>query len=765
MTNPILELKGRFHQAPSTGRPGSPALPKGALISTEEIEHLVGTLEAVRSYWKQRSDFKPLLSICYKMVIAKSNRMAAILGSEQSINSMIVGAKFTTESSPKHIITYCCDVKDIENGLEDLNKIKLILDHEFGSQVTDEALHVFYGNEKALKRPLSKAERSKRVRQLSAVESQGLSKTRFGSFIRDIYYIDRFFVEEHKDPIWESQLITLYDVGLSKADLLTRLDLHGEFVRSVDDLTWMVTPDQYQKIIDRAPFLVAMSVTDIGRIDARVGKFSGGVAYDVLLPNPENEPIIGVIDTLFDERVYFSPWVEYHCKVSEILIEPADYEHGTAISSLIVDGPALNPHLEDGCGRFRVRHFGVAKHDVNSSATIMDSIRSIVKTNKDIKVWNLSLGSPLEIDANFISPEAMLLDQLQFEHDIIFIVAGTNKRDAKKSVSKIGAPADSINSLVVNASTLANRPAEYSRSGPVLHFFNKPDLATFGGDRTDTMVVHSSIGHVKKLGTSFATPWISRKMAYLIYKMGFPREVAKALLLHSARGWNPERIDKNLLGFGIVPTHIKDILSSEKGEIRFVLHGRSEAYHTYTYEIPVPMRNEKFPYLAKATLCYFPKCSRSQGVDYTDTEMDIQFGRIDKEREGRVKIRSIDNNQQGDDQSLLLFEETVRKQYRKWDNVKHISEQIKSRSLPRKRLNLQSTNWGISIKTKERLVEKSGRGLRFGLVVTLREMDGVNRIDEFIQLCRANGWFVNEVDIHTRVETYEKAEESLVFNE
>mgnify|MGYP000287923948 CR=1 FL=1 len=36
----------------------------------------------------------------------------------------------------------------------------------------------------------------------------------------------------------------------------------------------------------------------------------------------------------------------------------------------------------------------------------------------------------------------------------------------------------------------------------------------------------------------------------------------------------------------------------------------------------------------------------------------------------------------------------------------------------------QSGLWGLSIKTKERLDPKAGRGLRFGIVVTLREMNG-----------------------------------------
>ncbi|MEI2803122.1 MAG: hypothetical protein V9E84_05330 [Trichococcus flocculiformis] len=79
------------------------------------------------------------------------------------------------------------------------------------------------------------------------------------------------------------------------------------------------------------------------------------------IPAPANEPTIGVIDTLFDERVYFGKWVEFHNMMDEnIPISSSDYNHGTAVSSIIVDGVAMNPKLDDGCGRFKVRHFGVA---------------------------------------------------------------------------------------------------------------------------------------------------------------------------------------------------------------------------------------------------------------------------------------------------------------------------------------------------------------------------------------------------------------------
>ena len=71
--------------------------------------------------------------------------------------------------------------------------------------------------------------------------------------------------------------------------------------------------------------------------------------------------------------------------------------------------------------------------------------------------------------------------------------------------------------------------------------------------------------------------------------------------------------------------------------------------------------------------------------------------------------------------------------------------------------------WGLTIKTKERLGPKAGRGLQFGVVVTLKEMNGVNRIDEFIKLCMVRGWLVNRIDIENQIDVYSKAEEEIEF--
>ena len=64
---------------------------------------------------------------------------------------------------------------------------------------------------------------------------------------------------------------------------------------------------------------------------------------------------------------------------------------------------------------------------------------------------------------NYISPEAAELDKIQCEYDVIFVVAGTNKTRKMTGTVKIGAPADSLNSLIVNAVDFNGKPASYTR--------------------------------------------------------------------------------------------------------------------------------------------------------------------------------------------------------------------------------------------------------------------------------------------------------------
>lgn len=737
--NNLLQLKGRFEQASrSTDGFGPTNLPAGQSVNVSKLQDLLKNLTELQTYWNAQSLLSgALITAHYIKVAAKSNRLKALLGnSSNKPNSSIVGAKFSTDASPKHLITHYVSRDILNESIQRLTDSIDILNQQFNGEIDYDAI------DKINKKKIPYTHKT-------------ILKTNFLNVIVDAYYVEKFDVAIEDALFEHDAIITLYKTDVKTIQLLEKIGINILSNRIMDETTVLLRPDELEILKTKAPFLIAMAVSDLSEITKDDFDFiDNGI---ITIGSPKNEPTIGVIDTLFDESVYFSEWVEYtNMLSSDIPVSQGDKEHGTAVSSIIVDGPTFNPHLDDGCGRFKVRHFGVASGSRFNSFTILRNISEIVAKNKDIKVWNLSLGSKLDIHPNFISPEAAILDKIQFENDVIFVIAGTNLSTGETKIRAIGTPADSINSIVVNSVDKDKQPSSYSRKGPVLSFFIKPDVSYYGGDAKKPMRVCTPSGEAFVQGTSFAAPWISRKLSYLIEVLGLNREIAKALLIHSATTWDKQESDPTLVGHGIVPIHVNDIVHSKDDEIQFVIQGVSEKYDTYNYKIPVPVVKEKHPFISKATLCYFPACSRNQGVDYTNTELDISFGRLNGE-----KIKTINNNYQTDEFNHYTWEDDARKLFRKWDNVKHIQEVFTGRNGELKAY--ENALWGLSLKTKERLEEPFGVGLNFGIVITLKEINGVNRIDEFVKNAQLKGWLVNKIDVDTRIDIFNIAEEELEF--
>lgn len=121
---------------------------------------------------------------------------------------------------------------------------------------------------------------------------------------------------------------------------------------------------------------------------------------------------------------------------------------------------------------------------------------------------------------------------------------------------------------------------QITRVGPVLSFFYKPDISYYGGDGNTIdqrmVVCKDSMGASYVTGTSFAAPWITRKMAYLIYAMGLSKEIAKALIIDAAAGWNSRDDLSYTIGYGVVPQHIDNIIYTPDDEIRFILTGTTD---------------------------------------------------------------------------------------------------------------------------------------------------------------------------------------------
>lgn len=742
--NNVLELKGnRFIQAPRTGSPSGPAMNGKKIVTSYHLKKLQEQIEQIKKFWQNEKKIFDgvLISVYYNKIVAKSNRISSLLKGEDS-NAAIVGAKFNAEKN-RHIITYFLAISDLEKSIERLSKASDILHQQFSGEISK----ITFDNKSIMAK--------EKFYKLS------LSMSLFKGIIADASYIDSFEIES-ASPELKQSIITLYDVKKDVKALFHELGINLLSTRILDNQTVFLDENQIELLYEKAPYLVSMATVDLAKLspDDFISEYKNNT---VVLPTPASEPVVGVIDTLFDEHVYFNEWVDYHEMVSDDIPKTSDdYRHGTAVSSIIVDGPRLNPWLDDGCGRFRVRHFGVAVGAEFSSFSIIKQIKSIVLENLDIKVWNISLGSNQEINDNFISAEAAALDQIQFENDVIFVIAGTNKVSAE--IVKIGSPADSVNSMVVNAVTKKGLSTQYSRRGLVLSFFAKPDVSYYGGSEEQYINVCEPLGEANVAGTSYAAPWIARKLSYLINVLGLNREVAKAMLIDAARGWSekpsPETI--SLYGHGIVPIKINDIVQTLEDEIKFVVSDISEKWNTYNYFFPVPMKNDKYPYIARATMCYFPMCDRTQGVDYTNTELNLHFGRLGPSD----KVKDIQGDKQNlddvlDGEQFYLLEGDARKLFRKWDNVKYIAERATKKLVAKK--SYENKNWGMEVKTNNRLNPKDGVGVRFGVVVTLKEINGVNRIDEFIKSCTLNGWLVNSIDIEHRIDIYQKLKEDIEF--
>ena len=730
---------------------------KSANISI--INDRVSEFESIFDYFKNDTYLNGycVFTVFCKKIMAKSNRLTWLLtfNDGKKANEWVVGSSFYGERNEFQQIVYAIPRLYIPKIIEKLNIVKTVFERSFGEIVTKEQLDYVSKFES----PDSKIfEKIKKTYFIDTIQQL--------TFIKEIK-VDLSYKETNKDVI--VNLIKL--PSISSKEILKKLGIQPLPVELPDDM-FLLDKNSANKLVKDLPYLVITQTVNFSTYD--LSEIPDSCFEDeIKINDPKNEPIIGVIDGLFAKNgkfvlrePYFTNWVE-----NIDMLEPnntpddvSDYAHGTEVDSLLVDLPTLNPQLDDGCGHFRVRHFGIATRKGVSVTYMLKVIRAIVEDpkNSDIQVWNLCLGNgECEINKSYISLEGALLDELQSKNEnIVFVVSGTNKKLNAPSNMKIGAPADSINSIVVNSCTIDETPASYSRCGPALSFFIKPDVSTFGGDTGQELFVWSPWGKWQNCGTSFAAPLVSRKLAFLMGVMKLDRTVAKALLIDSVLKWNNGFLKQsNFIGRGIVQPDIKTIVKGESDEIKFFIQGKSKEYSTYTYSLPVPIcADNKYHYRARATLCYFPTCSRNQGIDYTNTELSVQLGRLKKGNKG---IDTIDKYRYYLEAGFL-FESDAREYFRKWDNIKTIIDSFPERNIIGKDvINEDNTNWGISVSYTERSSFTRKSIIDWGLVVTLKATDGINRISDFIHDCEFNGWLVTPIIYENFIEIQSKLEEDI----
>lgn len=742
--NNLLELKKNFFSMPNTGGGfGEITLPPNSTVTLEHLAKLRDELSQICAFWSHEHLLEgALISVHYRRVIPKSRRVSRLLGvSENAAFNSVRGVKLEKltlygKSRLCHVITHFLQKDKLDLALKQLKQVLKIAGSCFPSGI----------DTLSLKRFCEAKDSPAKLKQLFAPAENDLVSVRmFNQIVIDAFFVRELKVDRFELPAaLDEAIITFFETGKSLPALLASLEVELDAGRMLSKTTALLRASEIEQIIARAPYLISMAVSNLRSLEEIYTGFKSEMR--LTLPAPQSEPVIGVIDTPFNSTAYCRDWVDNRQLVDPLSVTENNAAHGTAVTSLIVDGPGLNPELDDHCGYFRVRHFGVMSGDTVNSFELIRTIRRIIQENRDITVWNLSLGSPREVSENFISVEAFELDKLQNEYNVIFIIAGTNRPPFVTAGDyRIGAPADAVNALTVNSVGFSGAQASYSRCGPVLHYLKKPDVAYYGGESPRrgsgehplTVCIRGSETD-RVWGTSFAAPWVTRKVAYLIHHLHLPREVVKALLIHKASDFNS--MYQPYLGFGIVPQDINAIVHSRDDEITFYLSVDIRDYSTYVYDLPVPKKDGKFPYVAHLTAAYVSPVNRDQGIDYSDVELAVKFGRV-KLNPANDKVTLV--NLTNPDAKDQLTEEEERTLFAKWDNVKDFKEKLSSRSRAK---TAYHDAYGLQITAKYR--KKAQRPpLRCGIVVTLREINGLNRIGDFVKACQINAYMVNELNV------------------
>lgn len=398
---------------------------------------------------------------------------------------------------------------------------------------------------------------------------------------------------------------------------------------------------------------------------------AGAVPLDLLRPSQvegDDYPVVGVVDSGIAAVHGLEEWTSG--RQLDVAAEYRNPQHGTFVAGLICWGSQLNPHMElidpNPCGVFDLqvmpnRDPSAGDTDVLTEEELLQSLSTCLEQNANrIKVWNLSLGSSEVCSLDQFSTLAEELDKLQERFKVTFVISAGNydtlplldypRSDSQVKEGRITSPADSVLGVTVgsiahvahaNNGPAQNHPSAFSRHGPGPNHIIKPDFVHYGGTCSTDLANQSGIrsitagGSAEDLGTSFATPLVSRALAQVFHQITpTPSPVlARALLTHHAvdprSGGRVPDLEENYFGFGR-PTPVPYCLECTPYSSTLVFEDqlRSGFFLEWT-DFPYPpslYRGGKYYGEISMTVAFAPARSGRFGTEYCETHIDAHFG-------------------------------------------------------------------------------------------------------------------------------------------
>lgn len=338
--------------------------------------------------------------------------------------------------------------------------------------------------------------------------------------------------------------------------------------------------------------------------------------------------VVGMFDGGIPEK---NPFLKNYAESSDLVPSRPDQTgiaHGNAVAGVILYGP-LNKYANGEKlpePNISVKSFRVLPTTNPADIDlyeVIDGIEDVVPKEKDIRVYNLSIGPRGEILDDPVSRFTYALDLLTVKYGILFSSAVGN--DGEKSKNRVQSPSDIVHGLGVAAYTKREGKiirAPYSCIGPGREGNKlKPDLAAFGGCEHTPIHLLSLDPRSKLLspgGTSFASPIVAGLAGQLVGRSQGAMGIiaARAALIHSSKNGNKH---DHHLGHGIIPDEIEEIVSCGNNSYTLIYQG--EILPGKYAELKIPWMNDiSIPgnVLFHWTVVAVPGIDPSHSDDYTE---------------------------------------------------------------------------------------------------------------------------------------------------
>ena len=418
---------------------------------------------------------------------------------------------------------------------------------------------------------------------------------------------------------------------------------HDDYVRQVGGLTFAPVVLASSRVDELARFNPLRALRPMPALRPR--PVIGTRAVARLGPPPsaqpaQSQPKVAVFDggvhpAPSGSSLFPSPSIDLTSEVPD----PRDLDHGTGVTGAVMYGLALpgTTARQPPCPVESLRMLPAP--DVPNDLDgywLLDRIKEVV-VEKGYDIVNLSLGPEIAVE-EFNEPNRWTseLDQLAWEHDVLFIVAAGNdgEQDSGLGLHRVQVPGDMVNGVTVGACDLAPPSSpwgrvSYSSMGPGRHGNRiQPAGVQFGGSDANPFPVVCADGTFRdSQGTSFSAPLVTHALSDLATRLPVATpSVLRAFAVHYAERHRFYKKLINEIGHGRFLLDFEPVLDSGPEEAHILFVDTIDRGSLLGYQIPLPSAiNGPLTFTITITLAYISPVEPSQPTEYTRASLDLTF--------------------------------------------------------------------------------------------------------------------------------------------